>query len=239
LSLAAVALRRTVLGHRLRLGRTIIYAAQQYGLDATGITLSERQAELARERIRKIGLTDRCRVLVCDIGELDGDTKFEKIASIGMVEHVGARNLRGYFASINRLLASGGALLNSGIARTSSEPAHRNGSFTEAYVFPDGELETFSETLQAAEDAGLELQTAQNCRRDCALTLRHWVRRLQEHAHEARRATDDVTYRIWRLYMTGSAVRFMAGELYLLSASFRKPVLRSHDPWRCWRQDQH
>lgn len=203
-------------------GGLIIYAAKHYGVEAVGITLSEQQAAVATERIRQAGLADRCRVHIRDYRDLEREGTFHKIASIGMVEHVGAQNLRSYFRAINRLLEHGGALLNSGIARPPWEPAHRKGSFTETYVFPDGDLETIPETIQAAEEARLELDSAENHRRDYAFTLRHWVRRLQARANDARRIADDVTYRIWRLYMAGSAARFIAGEIDLLFALFYK-----------------
>ncbi|HEU5401586.1 MAG TPA: cyclopropane-fatty-acyl-phospholipid synthase family protein [Terriglobales bacterium] len=203
-------------------GGLIIYAAKHYGVEAIGVTLSEQQAALANERIRQAGLGGRCRVHIRDYRDLEGEGTFHKIASIGMVEHVGTQNLRSYFQEISRLLASGGALLNSGIARPPWEPAHRKGSFTETYVFPDGDLETIPETIQAAEEARLELDSAENHRLDYAFTLRHWVRRLQARADDARRIADDVTYRIWRLYMAGSAARFVRGELDLLFALFSK-----------------
>ena len=204
-------------------GGLIIYAAKHYGVEAVGVTLSEQQAALASERIRQAGLEGRCSVHIRDYRDLEREGTFHKIASIGMVEHVGAQNLRSYFRTISRLLASGGALLNSGIARPPWEPAHRRASFTEAYVFPDGDLETIPETIQAAEEARLELDSAENHRRDYAFTLRHWVRRLQARANDARRVADDVTYRIWRLYMAGSAARFIGGEIDLLFALFSKP----------------
>lgn len=203
-------------------GGLIIYAAQKFGVDALGITLSERQAQLARERIGRAGLEGRCRVEIRDYRDLDRSRAFHKIASVGMIEHVGAAELPTYFRAVARLLAPGGKFLNSGITRPPAEPAQRQGSFTEKYVFPDGELETIPQTLQAAEDAGLELRLAENVRQDYALTLRHWVRRLEAHAGEARRIAEDVSYRIWRLYMAGSAARFADGELYLLLALFTR-----------------
>ncbi len=194
-------------------GGLIMHAAREFGVEALGITLSEQQAGLARQRIRAAGLENRCRVEICDYRDVGPVGSFDKLASIGMVEHVGARYLPQYFSTARRLLRPGGAFLNSGIARPVSEPAHREGSFTEVYVFPDGELEPISELLSAAEQAGFEVRSVENLREHYALTLRHWVRRLECHADEARRLTDDVTYRIWRLYMAGSAARFTTGEL--------------------------
>lgn len=195
-------------------GGLVIHAAQNFGIKALGITLSQQQARLARERIHEAGLDDRCRVEICDYRDLNEIAGFDKIASVGMVEHVGAKQLPEYFRRIGRLLRPGGAFLNCGISRPSDEPAQRFGSFTDAYVFPDGELEPIHEILHAAEMAAFEVRSTENLREHYGLTLRHWVRRLESHADEARRATDDVTYRVWRLYMAGSAARFMAGSLH-------------------------
>lgn len=204
-------------------GGLILHAVHKSGVEAVGITLSERQADFARRRIRGAGLESRCRVEVRDYRDLGPAASFDKIASLGMVEHVGAQQLPEYFSSIFRTLRPGGMFLNNGIARPITGPAHRKDSFTDAYVFPDGDLETIPETLQAAEEAGFEVRSVFNRPEDYGRTLRHWVRRLEAHAEEARHATDEVTYRIWRLYMAGSAGRFMAGELHLLDALLQKP----------------
>jgi cyclopropane-fatty-acyl-phospholipid synthase len=196
-------------------GGLIVHAAQNFGVRALGITLSEKQAQMARERIRAAGLDDRCRVEICDYRDLKETAGFDKIASDGMVEHVGAKQLPEYFGRVWRLLRPGGKFLNCGISRPVNEPAHRAASFTDAYVFPDGELEPIHEMLRAAEMTGFEVCSTENLREHYGLTLRHWVHRLESHADEARRVTDDVTYRVWRLYMAGSAERFMAGKLHV------------------------
>ncbi len=216
-------------------GGLILYAVQQFGVEALGITLSERQAELARERIRQAGLQERCRVEIRDYRDLDPQASFDKITSIGMVEHVGAKQLREYFSRVWGLLPAGGAFVNSGISRLVSEPAHPPASFSDAYVFPDGELEPLYEILGAAEMAGFELRSCHNLREHYALTLFHWLRRLEAHAEEARAATDDKTYRLWRLFMAGSALRFSEGKLQVFQSLLVKPGLSSkvltRAPW--------
>jgi cyclopropane-fatty-acyl-phospholipid synthase len=202
-------------------GALILHAAQNFGVEALGITLSERQAELARKRIQNAGLERCCRVEVRDYRDLDGIT-FDKVASIGMMEHVGAENLHGYFGRIRRLLRPGGIFFNSSIVRPMTEPARRTGSFVEAYVFPDGELEPLHEILEAAEMAGFEVCSTENTREHYGLTLRHWLRRLESSADDARCITDDLTYRIWRLYMAGSAARFMDGKLHAFQSLLAK-----------------
>lgn len=144
-----------------------------------------------------------------------------------MVEHVGAKQLPEYFSRTWRLLRPGGLFLNAGISRPSSEPAQRPDSFVDAYVFPDGELEPIHDLLRAADMAGFEVRSAENLREDYALTLRHWVRRLERHREEARHITDDFTYRLWRLYMAGSAARFMAGDLYVFHTLLAKAAERA------------
>jgi cyclopropane-fatty-acyl-phospholipid synthase len=192
-------------------GGLMIYAAQNFGVETLGVTLSERQAELAGQRIREAGLAERCRVEIRDYRDLDEQESFDKIASVGMVEHVGAAQQPDYFARAWKYLRPGGAFFLSGISRLFSVPAKRSDSFIEAYVFPDGELAPIHETLRAAEKAGFEVRSCEGMREHYGLTLRHWVRRLESHAEEARRLTDEATYRVWRIYMAGSAARFMAG----------------------------
>jgi cyclopropane-fatty-acyl-phospholipid synthase len=193
-------------------GGLLTYAASHYGVRAVGITLSISQADAARERIRNAGLNQQCRVEVCDYRDLESDQLFDKIVSVGMFEHVGEKQLPDFFQMALQRLRTGGLFLNSGISATAMEH-RRRASFVDRYVFPDGDLVPISTSLTAAEEAGFEVRDLENLREHYGLTLRQWVRRLEEHAAEARRLTDDTTYRIWRLYMAGSAHRFLAGRL--------------------------
>ncbi len=203
-------------------GGLVLHAARNYGARALGITLSEPQAELAAQRIREAGLEDRCRVEVRDYRALEREGRFDKLVSVGMVEHVGEAMLPEYFRHAWRLLRPGGAFLNHGIARSSLLPQKTSG-FVDAYVFPDGELCPISTTLRVAEAAGFEVRDVESLREHYALTLRRWVRRLEEQAERARAIAGDVTYRIWRLYMAGSAYRFGRGWLNLYQALLVKP----------------
>ncbi len=203
-------------------GGLILHAARHYGVEALGITLSQPQAELAKERIGQAGLPDRCRVEVLDYRDLDHGT-YDKLVSVGMVEHVGEAMLPKYFRQAFRLLRPGGVFLNHGIGRAGNRPAPDRPTFTDVYVFPDGDLVPIGPTLRAAEEAGFEVCDVENLREHYALTLRHWVRNLEAHAEEARRFTDDVTYRIWRLYMAGSAYYFQTGRLDLYQTLLVKP----------------
>jgi len=203
-------------------GQLVVHAAAHYGVRSVGITLSVPQAETARQRIREAGVSERCRVEVCDYRDFEGKHRFDKIVSVGMFEHVGARMLPEFFHAAWQWLKPGGLFLNSGISANAND--QRVGpSFVDQYVFPDGELVPISTNLGIAERAGFEVRDVENLREHYALTLRHWVRRLERNEEEVKNLTDEATYRIWRLYMAGSAHRFSSGRLNLFHTLLRKP----------------
>jgi len=192
-------------------GALAMHAAQRYGVDATGVTLSENQHLLANERIRTAGLQDRCRVLLRDYRDIAGEGAFDKIASVGMFEHVGLKNLPLYFGAIHRLLADGGVALNHGI--TAADPDSREvglgaGEFVEQYVFPHGELPHLSLVLREMAAAGLEAMDVETLRLHYARTLAEWSRRLEANLEAARRHAGEKRTRIWRLYLAGCAHAF-------------------------------
>lgn len=196
-------------------GGLVIYAARHYGVSAEGITLSEPQAELANERIHQAGLEDRCRVTVNDYRELDESEGYDALASVGMFEHVGEANLPVYFEQAMDLLRPGGAFLNHGITRRATEVPDAMGSFSETYVFPDGELTPISTSLRVAEQVGFEVRDVESLREHYAMTLRRWVRRLEANHQRALQHVSEPTYRVWRLFMSGSAHGFSVGRLNL------------------------
>jgi cyclopropane-fatty-acyl-phospholipid synthase len=206
-------------------GGLVLHAAERYGVTALGVTLSEPQAELATERIRAAGLEDRCRVEVRDYRELDAPGSFDKVVSICMFEAVGEPLLPDFFARASALLKPGGVFLNQGVARSYhfERTARRGPSFMERYVFPDGGVVPISSALRAAEQVGLEVRDVESLREHYELTLRHWVARLDERREDAIRATNEETYRIWRLYMAGSAYGMKTGRLNVYQALFAKP----------------
>jgi cyclopropane-fatty-acyl-phospholipid synthase len=204
-------------------GGLVIHAARALGVDAVGITLSRPQAELANQRIREAGLGDHCRVDVRDYREIEAPGTFDKLVSVGMFEHVGEALLPEYFKRAWQLLRPGGVFLNHGIAETWRGKKSRGRSFSDAYAFPDSELVPLSATVSAAETAGFEVRDVESLREHYALTLHHWVRRLEAHHEEARRATDEVTYRVWRLFMSGSGYRFGRGEHNVYQLLLSKP----------------
>ena len=132
-----------------------------------------------------------------------------------MVEHVGERNLPDYFRQVYRLLRPNGFFLNSGIARAGNRAAESNPTFTDLYIFPDGELVPISNLLAHAENAGFEVQHVENLREGYRLTLLHWLRRLEAHQQTAKNLIGEIKYRMWRLYLAGSAYYFQKSKLEL------------------------
>jgi cyclopropane-fatty-acyl-phospholipid synthase len=212
-------------------GSLVLYAAERYGVRATGITLSERQATFARARIAEAGLADRCRIEVRDYRDLPREAVFDKVVSVGMFEHVGRSMLPTYFSQAYRLTRPGGLFLNHGIVTLSAYPAPlrmlerplaRRTSFIQRYVFPDGELVPSADVLRLAEAAGVETRDLESLREHYALTLRRWVGRLEEHHDEAVRIAGEMTYRVWRLYMSGSARAFATGRIGVIQTLFSR-----------------
>jgi cyclopropane-fatty-acyl-phospholipid synthase len=215
-------------------GGLVRYAAEQYGVEALGITLSEAQAALARQRIAEAGLSERCRVEVRDYRALGEMAPFDKVVSVGMFEHVGGARLPEYFSIAYRMTKAGGLFLNHGIVSPASEARMprwnwltgriwKSGSFIERYVFPDGETLPPRVAMHHAELAGFETRDVESLREHYALTLRHWVRRLEAHRDEAIQQVGETTYRVWRLYMSGSASGFASGTIGIIQALFSKP----------------
>ena len=203
-------------------GSLAIHAATQYGAQTRGITVSRSQARVAARRISESQVGDRCFVEYRDYRDApDLPWKFDKLASIGMFEHVGVSNLPTYFQCAFDLLKPGGLFLNSGIVRAADSP-RRKQSFIDEYVFPDGELGTLAETLRAAEEAGFEIRDVETLREHYALTLRRWVENLQRHAPELLETVSKRTLRTWLLYMAGSAAAFERADISVCQVLLRR-----------------
>ena len=192
-------------------GSLLLHAAEHHGVRGVGVTLSGAQAELARERIRAAGLADRVEVRVLDYREL-GDGPFDKIASVGMYEHVGRSELGRYVEHVHTLLRPGGLFLNHGIARLRSAPPDGD-TFISRYVFPDGELHPVTDVIGALEAARLEVRDVESLREHYPLTLRRWSDNLARNRAAAIAEAGTERERVWRLYMLGSALSFEAGEI--------------------------
>jgi len=204
-------------------GGLVIYAAQHHHVECTGITLSEPQAEFANARIRAAGLENRCRVLVSDYRQVGQSATYDALVSIGMFEHVGEALLPAYFQHAHDLLKPGGVFLNHGIARRATGNTESGPSFSDIYVFPDGELTPINTTLRVAENAGFEVRDVESLREHYAMTLRHWVRRLEASYDTALRYVEDPAYRVWRLFMSGSAAGFSRNRLNIYQVLLVKP----------------
>ncbi len=202
---------------------SLVLQAAACGAHAHGITLSREQEATTKRRIRLAHLEDGCTAELRDYRDLDGAMQpFDKIASVGMFEHVGLKNLPLYFGIAYRLLKPGGLMLNHAIARSPLAPI-RLDSFVGRYVFPDGKLVTLSETLTAAETQGFEVRDVENLREHYELTLRQWVTGLKAHREELLRLVPEATYRIWLLYMAGSAAAFRRGAIAVYQALLSRP----------------
>jgi cyclopropane-fatty-acyl-phospholipid synthase len=218
-------------------GALVIHAAQRYGVRAHGVTLSPQQLKVARERIAQAGLEDRVSVELQDYRDLPGESIYDKVASIGMFEHVGLKNLPIYFSTVHRLLKPHGLFLNHGITHDSDGwQKSLSTEFINRYVFPDGQLDNISNIQHFMERARFEIADVEALRPHYALTLRHWVARLERNHAQALQFVNEATYRVWRLYMSACALEFESGDIgiYQVLASKRAagnlplPLTRRH-----------
>ena len=216
-------------------GGLLLWAAEHYGVDATGITLSKNQHAYVQRLIEEKGLQDRVRVLLCDYRDLAVERPFDKLSSVGMFEHVGSANMGAYFRRVNELLVPGGMAMNHGI--TSGRPGYRQlgagmGNFIEKYIFPGGELLHVSQVLSEMGAAGLEMVDTENLRPHYARTLWAWsdaleaqlaqgLEVLRRSAGQAGRA--ERILRAYRLYLAGSAMSFEQGWISLHQMLATKP----------------
>ena len=197
-------------------GSMLMHAAEHHGVEAVGVTLSRPQAELARKRAAERGLGDRVDVRFADFRDVS-DGPYDAISSIGMFEHVGLSELDAYFARCRSLLRPEGRLLNHGISRPHHAgkmhhhrwaPNFMGRSFTERYVFPDGELHEIGNVVSAIQRAGFEARHMESLREHYARTLRCWVRNLEDNWDAAVDEVGPGRARVWRLYMAAAAVGF-------------------------------
>ncbi len=228
-------------------GGLAMEVAQEYGVKVLGVTLSEKQAEYATEHIEKLGLGNQVQVELRDYRDLENES-FDKIVSVGMFEHVGRTHLPEYFSQAYRLLKPSGLFLNHGISRR-GHPADLAslkgidgrsrsagieqgyfgkkilglGTFSQRYIFPDGELVPVSEANMIAEACNFEVRDVEDLREHYALTLRNWVRRLEEHHAEGIRLAGEVVFRTWRLYMSASVRLFETAQIGVHQTLLSKP----------------
>lgn len=195
-------------------GGMVAHAVEHYGVHAVGVTLSREQAEWARENLRRRGLSDRAEIRHGDYRNVT-ETGFDAVSSIGLTEHVGARNLPGYFRFLSVRLRDGGRLLNHCITRSTTREKNRPGPFIDRYVFPDGELEAVGTIVAAMQDNGFEVRHSENLREHYARTLAAWCANLEAHWPEAVGEAGARRARVWALYMAASRLAFERRKIEL------------------------
>jgi cyclopropane-fatty-acyl-phospholipid synthase len=195
-------------------GGMVAHAVRHYGVEALGVTLSREQAQWAQKNIVALGLADRAEIRHLDYRDVT-ETGFDAISSIGLTEHVGARNVPGYFRFLAAKLKPHGRLLNHCITNPDSSVAHRSRGFIDRYVFPDGELEAPGELVTAMHDSGLEVRHSENLREHYATTLAGWCANLDEHWDEAVAEAGAGRSRVWALYLAACRLAFQRREIEL------------------------
>lgn len=203
-------------------GALLLHAAKQYGVRAEGVTLSQKQFDWVTKRIKEENLGDRVAVQLSDYRKLSNNEGYDKIASVGMVEHVGTLHLSEYFEKVSALLKPGGLFLNHGIGLGSRPRKNEKECFIQEFVFPDSELQPIGQVLTAAEGAHFDVRDVESLREHYAKTLRHWVTRLENRRVEATAQVGPEAYRVWRLYMAGSAHGFQRGHLSIYQTLLAK-----------------
>lgn len=225
-------------GHRLLdigcgWGALVIRAASKFGAQCVGVTLSQNQYDLATERVKAAGLSDRVEIRLQDFRDVEG--QFDRISSVGMFEHVGKANLPDYFSRVCSLLTDDGIAMNHGITSTDADSDGNSlggGEFIDRYVFPNGELPHISLALQAAQRGGLEAIDIESLRRHYAKTLDIWTQNFEARADELSKLVDEEKFRIWRVYLAGCAYVFEHDDASIYQIVCRKAGRSAQElPW--------
>jgi cyclopropane-fatty-acyl-phospholipid synthase len=204
-------------------GSLVVWAAERYGVTAHGVTLSKAQAEWAQATIRRAGLEDRARVDHLDYRDLPPGVRFDKVAAIGVIEHLGIESYPSYFTRVHEMLQPGGLFLNHGITHRKDWRRGSQTEFLERHVFPNGEMDNVSHILDVLERADFEILDVESLRPHYARTTRQWVERLQANAERARALVGERTYRTWIAYLASSSVGFTEGMLGLYQVVAARP----------------
>lgn len=207
-------------------GALLVWAAERHGVQGVGITLSRHQHDYVNRLIEARGLRGRVEMRLMDYRALPESEHFDRVASIGMFEHVGHGQLPGYFAKLAGLLQPGGLMLNHGITAGGVDNRQLGagiGDYIEDHIFPGGELSHVSHVCASLARGGLELLDAENLRPHYARTLWDWSEALERQLERARELTDESRVRAYRMYLAGSAMSFEQGWLSLYQLLAAKP----------------
>jgi len=217
-------------------GGLVMHAAKNYGVHATGITLSAAQAKFALERIAERGLSDRCTIQMMDFRDLPINGRFDKISSVGVTEHVPENKQPAYFRRAFNALEPAGLFLNhcevsTRAARRTNSVGERIGrwlwkrdQFIDKYVFPDARLVPLASVIGSAESVGFEVRDVESLREHYMMTLRAWLRGLERRKSDAIKLVGERTYRVWRLYMSAGAYGFRTAEINIVQTLLSKPA---------------
>ena len=201
----------------------VLHAAQQYGVHATGITLSAQQRDLITERIARLGLTDRVEVRLQDYREVDADGQFDAVSSIEMGEHVGEQNYGTYAGVMFGALRPGGSLLLQQMSRR-ADAAPGGGAFIESYIAPDMHMRPLWQTLKYLQDSGFEIRGVEAMREHYVRTVDRWIETFEDRYDEFVALVGDEVARVWRLYLVGGGLAFEEGRMGVDQILATKPV---------------
>ena len=204
-------------------GALILHAVSNYGVEAVGLTVSPEQAQVVRQRIRQAGVEHRCRVEVLDFFDWSEPQGFDRATSVGAAEHVPQSRFEAYFKLAFASLRPGGQFLHHAISNTPSAQQRPGRSFNHRYVFPDHYLASIGETVSAAETVGFEIRDVESLREHYFMTLKHWLQRFEAAEEELKRLIDEVSHRVFRLYLAGTAYEFQCGRVNLHQSLLVKP----------------
>lgn len=213
-------------------GALICYAAEHYGVSAHGITLSDAQLSIAKERIAQRGLQNRVTAEIRDYNDLEG--VYDKVASIGMAEHVGIKNMPKYMSKVKSVLVPGGLFLNHAITRPAKRSAkafNKNSPerrLLTKYIFPGGELDHQGHVLDCMESTGFEVHDVEGWRDHYGLTCEHWAKRLQANRSQAVAQVGEEKYRMWLLYLAGVAMALSDGSARIFQTVASNRVEKGH-----------
>lgn len=221
-------------------GGLVIRAAEKFGAQCVGITLSQNQYDLATQRVKEKGLQDKIEIRIQDYRDVK--ERFDRITSVGMFEHVGLRHLKDYFTIMHDLLTEDGLAMNHGITTTDPENGSTplgGGEFIEKYVFPNGELPHISLVLKTMQEAGLETHDVENLRHHYARTCEIWAENFEQKTHIIKSMIDEKRYRIWRVYLAGCAYAFAVDRVAIFQVLCSRSGKKTPYAWsRGYMYDQ-